>query len=131
MNGQKNIKLWLCDSNILLRFRSSVIQCSSDTSGTRYNTTLPNTSEHINLYHIHCEDTKPHRFWLPVTKLFTVIITALAVQVVTAFSRQRQFYDCDSIILLPLGTELLYSDCMTCHSASGYNDLQVFPVSCC
>ena len=77
--------IWLCDSNFLLRFKSSVIQCSSDTSGTRYNPTLPNTSEDINLYPIHCEDTKPHRLWLPVIKLRTVIITALAVQVVTAF----------------------------------------------
>jgi len=40
---------------------------------------------------------------------------------------QGQFHDCDSIILLPQGTDILYSDYMTCHSASGYN-LQVFPV---
>jgi hypothetical protein len=60
--------------------------------------------------------TQNLRLWLPVTKIHTVIITAAAVQVVTAFSRQGQFHDCDSIILLPLRTDLLYSDCMTCHS---------------
>jgi len=112
-------------ANLQLMFRSSVMLSSSDTSGTRYNSTLPNNSEELNPYHNHCEKTKSHRLWLPVTKLRTVIITALAAQVVTAFSRQGQFYDCDGIILLPLGTELLYSDCMTCHSASGYNNLQV------
>jgi len=118
----------LCDSNLLLRVKPSVMQCSSDTSGTRYNSTLPNNSADLNLYYIHCEDTKSHILWLPVTKIYTVIITAL--QVVTAFSRQGQFHDCDSIIFLPLGTELLCSDCMTCHSASGY-DFHVFPVRCC
>jgi hypothetical protein len=63
-------------------------------------------------------------------KLHNVIITAVAVQIVTDFSRQGQFCDCDSIILLPLGTDLLYFDCMTCHSASSYNDLPGFPVRC-
>ena len=92
--------------------------------------TWHNTSEDMNFYHIHRADTKSHRLWLPVTKLHKVIITAIAFQVVTAFSRQGQFHDCDSIILLPLGTDL-YSNCMTSHSASGYNDLQVFPARCC
>jgi len=57
----------------------------------------------LNLYHNHREDTKSHRVWLHVTKLHKVIITAVAVQVVTAISRQGQFHDYDSIILLPLG----------------------------
>jgi len=63
--------------------------------------------------------------------LHKVIITAVAVQVVTDFSRQGQFHDYDSIILLPLETDFLYSNCMTCHSASGYEDLYMFPVRCC
>jgi len=58
---------------------------SSDTSGTLCNSTLPNNSEELNPYHINCEKTKSHRLWLPVTKLRKVIITALAVQFVTAF----------------------------------------------
>jgi len=100
--------------------------CSSETSVTCYHSTWHNTSEDLNLYHNHCEDTKSHRLWLRVIKLHKVIITAVAVQVVTAFSRQGQFHDYD-IMLLPVGTDLLYSDCITCHSALGYNDLQVFP----
>jgi len=72
--------------------------CYPDRSGTLYHSTWYNTSEDLILYHIHREDTKSHRLWLPVTKLHKVIITAVAVQVVTAFSRQGQFCDCDSII---------------------------------
>jgi len=105
--------------------------CSYNTSVTLYHSTWHNTSEDLNLYHIHCTDTKSHRLWLPVTTLHKVIITTVAVHVVTAFSRQGQFHDCDSIILLLLETGLLYSDCMTCHFASGYNNLQVFPARCC
>jgi len=73
--------------------------------------------------------TQSLRLWLHVTKLYKAIITAVDVQVVTAFSRHGLFHDYDSIILLQLGTDL-YSDCMTCHSASGYDDLQVFPARC-
>jgi cbb3-type cytochrome oxidase cytochrome c subunit len=36
-----------------------------------------------------------------------------------AFSRHGLFRDYDSMILLQLGTDL-YSDCMTCHSATTY-----------
>jgi hypothetical protein len=121
----------LCDSNLELRFRSSVMLWSSETSVTLYQWTWRYTSEDLNVYHSQHEDTKSHRLWLHVTKLNKVIIRADAVQVVTAFSRQGQFYDFGSIILLPLGTDLLYSDCMTCNCASGDNDLRVFPAGCC
>ena len=60
-----------------------------------------------------------------------VIITAVAIQVLTSFNRQGQFHDYNSIILLPLGYYLLYPDCLTCHSASGYNDLQVLTARWC
>ena len=81
---------------------SSVMLCYPDMSGTLYHSTRYN-SEDLNLHHIHPEDTKSHRLWLPVTKLHKLIITPVAVQVVTAFSRQGQFCDCDSIILLHCG----------------------------
>jgi len=93
----------LCDSNLLYRIMSSVMLCYPDTSGTLYHSTWHNTSENLNLCHIHHEDTKSHKLWLLVTKLHKVKITAVAVQVVTAFSRQGQFCDCDSIILLHCG----------------------------
>jgi len=98
ISGKRYVSL--CDSSWLWRFMSSVMLCYPDTSGTLYHSTWYNTSEDLNLYHFHHKGTNSHRLWLPVTKLHKVIITAVAVQVVTAFSRQGQFCDCDSIILL-------------------------------
>jgi hypothetical protein len=123
INGKRYVLL--CDSNLLLRFRSSLMLCSSETSVTRYHSTWCNTSEDLNLHYIHCEDTKSHRLWLCVTRLHKVIITAVAVWV-TAFRRQRLFHD--YIILLPLGTDL-YSAWPVI--APGYYDLQVFPAKWC
>ena len=80
----------LCDSNLLWRFMSSVMLCYPDTSGTLYHSTSHNTSEDLNLYHSHREDTKSHRLCLPLTKLHKVLITAVAVLVVTAFCWQGQ-----------------------------------------
>ena len=119
----------LCDSNLLYRIMSSVMLCYPDTSGTLYHSTWHNTSEDLNLYHIHCKDTKSHRLWLLVTKLHKVIITAVAVQVVIAFSRQGQF-------VIVIASFCCTADwpsvlCLTCRSASGYNDLQVFSVRSC
>ena len=105
--------------------------CFSETSVTLYHSTWCSTSKDLILYHNHCEDTKSHSLWLPVSKLYKVIITAVTVQVVTARRRQGHLCDYVAIILLLLGTDLLNSDCMTCHSASGCNDLQAFPARCC
>ena len=55
---------------------SSVMVCYPDTSETLYHSTCHNTSEGLNLYHIHPEDTKSHRLRLPVTKLHKVIISS-------------------------------------------------------
>ena len=67
---------------------STVMLCYPDTSGTLYHSTWHNTSEDLNLYHMHREDIKSHRLWLNLTKLHKVIIKAVEVQVVTAFSKQ-------------------------------------------
>jgi len=96
ISGKRYVSL--CDRNLLWRFMSSVMLCYPDMSGTLYHSPWHNTSEDLNLYHIHHEDTKFHRLSLPVTKLHKVLIIAVAVQVVTDFSRQGQFCDCDSII---------------------------------
>jgi len=58
-------------------FMSSVMLCYPDTAGTLYHSTGYNTSEDLNLYHIHYEDIQYHRLWLPVTKLYNVRITGV------------------------------------------------------
>jgi hypothetical protein len=121
----------LCDNNLQLQFRSSVMLVSSETSVSLCCLTWSNTSEDVNLYCDHCEDIKEISQLVVTCKLHKVRITAVTVQVVTACSREGQLCDYVFTILLVLETDLPYSDCVTCHSASGYYDLQAFPARCC